>query len=243
MGSRLIELISEAKRRRVFRTTGVYLVGIWAISQGAVELAPLFEVPNWILRTLLVGGIAFTPAVVILAWMFDIRMSGIVRDPQDVAEAQEGEQDLAHAPTQLGGGSERGAVAVHWTDEQGERRVLLTEDFFIGRAQDCRVRFYDPLVSRKHAKVVHADGSWRLQDLGSRNGTIVDGERVDSILLGPRTRVRVNEAGPVLSLDLIASGEETTVALSDSIDSARVAHVWTETMQAGKIAATRRTGA
>ena len=36
----------------------------------------------------------------------------------------------------------------------------------------------DPAVSRRHARLSFRDGRWILQDLGSRNGTRVNGVRV-----------------------------------------------------------------
>ena len=84
MRDRVSKWFAEANRRKVFRTAGMYLVGVWVISQGAVELAPLFGTPAWLLRLLLVAAVAFAPVVVILAWMFDIGRTGIVRDPHDV---------------------------------------------------------------------------------------------------------------------------------------------------------------
>jgi hypothetical protein len=50
----LSKFLAEAKRRRVFRTTDVYLLGVWAISQGLVELAPRFDVSDATLRSLLI---------------------------------------------------------------------------------------------------------------------------------------------------------------------------------------------
>jgi len=227
--SRLTAFIAEANRRRVFRTAGVYLVGVWAISQGLVELAPLFGAPVWLLRALLVGAVAFAPVVVILAWMFDIGRTGIVRDAQDVHV--EGPTDqISNMQTQLGLQSGLGAVKVGWKDRSGDQSVLFVDAFHIGRANDCRVRFYDPLVSRKHVRVFPQDGAWRLQDLGSRNGTTVDANRVDSIELGKTSEIRVNEAGPVLKLELIAPGEDTTVALSKAERGVSIAHVRSDAM-------------
>jgi FHA domain len=223
-----MELFLEAKRRRVFRTAGVYLVGVWAVSQGIVELAPLFDIPAWLLRAVLIGAVALAPLVVILAWMFDIGRSGIVRDAQDVENANR-DEDLSKMQTQIGSNAEQGALAVNWTDAEGVHRIVFIDEFFIGRANDCRVRFYDPLVSRKHARVFNADETWQLQDLGSRNGTLVDGQRIDSLVLDASCEVRVNEAGPVLGFELIAPGEETRVALSESSERSAVAHIRVQT--------------
>jgi adenylate cyclase len=57
----------------------------------------------------------------------------------------------------------------------GQRLVL-------GRADDADLRLADPSVSRLHCVVQQlGDGSWGLHDPGSRNGTWVNGERVDHL--------------------------------------------------------------
>jgi hypothetical protein len=45
----------------------------------------------------------------------------------------------------------------------------------IGRGQDCDVVLDHPSVSRAHAEIHHDGTSWRLRDLGSKNGSHVDG--------------------------------------------------------------------
>jgi transcriptional regulator with PAS, ATPase and Fis domain len=49
-------------------------------------------------------------------------------------------------------------------------------------------------VSRRHAEVTCKDGRWSLTDLGSRNGTLVDGTRVEQAVLEPAHEVRVGDA-------------------------------------------------
>lgn len=61
LGARLTELFAEATRRRVSRTTGVYLAGVWAFGQGLVELSPLVGVSETLLRALQIGALALTP--------------------------------------------------------------------------------------------------------------------------------------------------------------------------------------
>lgn len=180
MANPLMNFMAEAKRRRVFHTAGVYLVAVWGVSQGAAELGPLFGAPDWLVRNSVVGMVALFPLVVILAWMFDIRRGGIVRDPMDVVAQEQTEDALASMPTMLGGpdGVGSGVVIVRWRDARGENAVLYLDEFFIGRGVDCRVRFYDPLVSRRHARVFYEDGDWFVEDLGSRNGTLVGKDRV-----------------------------------------------------------------
>lgn len=48
----------------------------------------------------------------------------------------------------------------------------------IGRADDNAIQLDDRFVSGHHAEVSFEHGQWTLRDLGSRNGTYVNGERV-----------------------------------------------------------------
>jgi len=227
VADRLTGWLQEARRRRVFRTAGVYLVAVWGVSQGAVELAPLFGAPDWALRAGLIGAVALLPVVVVLAWMFDIGRRGIVRDPEDVRRQQEADEALAAMPTVLGGEEGgAGAVVVRWGDGQGDRYAVFTEAFSLGRGPDCRVRFYDPLVSRQHARVFPDEqGVWRIEDLQSRNGTLVDGLRIEHATLDRACEVRLNEAGPALRLECVPPGADTRRALATAGPGTTVAHV------------------
>ena len=56
--------------------------------------------------------------------------------------------------------------------------VVLRDGLTLGRGEDNAVRLRDSRVSRSHARIV-ADGSgWSVEDLGSSNGTFVDGAQV-----------------------------------------------------------------
>ncbi len=57
-------------------------------------------------------------------------------------------------------------------------RVPLADGLTIGRAEDSVLRLRDGRASRRHARIV-ADGSgWSIEDVGSSNGTFVDGAQV-----------------------------------------------------------------
>jgi ABC-type multidrug transport system ATPase subunit/pSer/pThr/pTyr-binding forkhead associated (FHA) protein len=71
----------------------------------------------------------------------------------------------------------------------GERTVLYplkATVVTIGRSPSCDVVLDDPLVSRKHAELRGLEGGrWQLRDLGSYNGTFVNGRRVTEAVLDP----------------------------------------------------------
>ncbi len=53
----------------------------------------------------------------------------------------------------------------------------------IGRAADNTITLPDPMTSRNHARLVVADGKWVVEDLGSANGIIFGGQRVERVVL------------------------------------------------------------
>ncbi|MGH8131099.1 MAG: FHA domain-containing protein, partial [Steroidobacteraceae bacterium] len=56
-------------------------------------------------------------------------------------------------------------------------------EYLIGRGPDCDLRLEDPRLSRRHARLAAADGCWRFDDLGSKNGTTLAGRTTDETRL------------------------------------------------------------
>lgn len=221
------EIFEEARRRRVFQSTGVYVAVVWGLSQGAVELAPALGYSTSVVRWILLGAVLLLPAVVVLAWKFDVSREGIVRDPVDQPTLGASELGtLSTMPTAMGLDESAGAIVVRWSDAAGGGVALFREAFFIGRGAECRVRFYDPLVSRKHARVYPEDGIWMIEDLGSRNGTQLDARRIEKpMALAESATLRVNEAGPSIALEQVAAGPAFRAALIQIGDGSAVAHI------------------
>jgi len=53
--------------------------------------------------------------------------------------------------------------------------------FMIGRAASCQLSLDDPLVSRNHAVISVSAAGVTVEDLGSRNGVVVNGERIQGV--------------------------------------------------------------
>jgi FHA domain len=65
----------------------------------------------------------------------------------------------------------------------------------LGRSRACDCVLDDPSVSRRHAELRRDGGLWLLRDLGSRNGTRVNGARLlDEAEVGPGDRVSFGDA-------------------------------------------------
>ena len=63
----------------------------------------------------------------------------------------------------------------------------------IGRASDNDVILDDPMVSRHHCQLKLQHGAYSFADLGSRNGSTVNGQSVSQIALGPGDVIRVGD--------------------------------------------------
>jgi len=71
--------LAELKRRNVYKVAVAYIVGGWALSEGISQVFPVFDVPNGIIRLIVILIIAGLPVALVLAWMFEITPEGIKR--------------------------------------------------------------------------------------------------------------------------------------------------------------------
>lgn len=67
------------------------------------------------------------------------------------------------------------ATATLVNHANGETFTLAAERTVIGREQNCDVVILDPSVSRRHAEILHSDSGWLVRDIGSTNGTKING--------------------------------------------------------------------
>src|SRR6058998_2521430 len=70
---------SELKRRNVYKVAVAYIVGGWALSQGIAQVFPVFDIPNWVIRLIVLLVIIGFPIALVLAWMFELTPQGIKR--------------------------------------------------------------------------------------------------------------------------------------------------------------------
>jgi len=79
--SALQQFVAESRRRRVFRTAGMYIVGAWLVMQVADLFFPAWGLPDAALNVLLVAAFFGFPLALVFGWFFDITVRGIVRTP------------------------------------------------------------------------------------------------------------------------------------------------------------------
>ena len=61
----------------------------------------------------------------------------------------------------------------------------------VGRASDNDVIVDDPMVSRHHCQLKLQHGAYSFTDLGSRNGSWINGEQVSEVALGPGDSIQI----------------------------------------------------
>jgi len=62
---------------------------------------------------------------------------------------------------------------------EGKRLTLPDRDVIVGRSEECNITLKTEEVSRQHCRLSFADGQLIICDLGSRNGTLVNGKAID----------------------------------------------------------------
>jgi FHA domain len=126
--------------------------------------------------------------LVALVWLFFFRVIRAVwvevRPPRTRVVAADVQVGLpTGTPTARNGSSGRRRrrglrLTVVEPEAQRGESFELSDELTVGRAAGCGVRVEDAFTSNIHARMFRRDGSLWLEDLGSTNGTWVNGERV-----------------------------------------------------------------
>lgn len=116
----------------------------------------------------------------------------------------------------------------------GQRWVIdidETQDYFIGRGSDCGLVLPERQVSRQHVKITRDDKGYTLHDLGSKNGTHLNGQRltgsallrdgdqvqialcVTLMFVGTEATLPLTLDGPVIKGSLVLNEEQRTVSI------------------------------
>jgi TolB-like protein/Flp pilus assembly protein TadD len=70
---------SELKRRNVYKVGVAYAVVAWLLMQIASQIFPFFEIPNWVVRLVILLLVIGFPVALIIAWAFEVTPEGIKR--------------------------------------------------------------------------------------------------------------------------------------------------------------------
>jgi len=70
---------AELKRRNVYKVAVAYAVVAWLLMQVASQIFPFFEIPNWVVRLVILLLVIGFPIALIIAWAFEVTSEGIKR--------------------------------------------------------------------------------------------------------------------------------------------------------------------
>src|SRR5947199_6244644 len=70
---------AELKRRNVYKVAVAYAVVGWLIAQIATQIFPFLEIPNWVVRLVIMLVAIGFPIALVLAWAFELTPEGIKR--------------------------------------------------------------------------------------------------------------------------------------------------------------------
>jgi hypothetical protein len=130
--------------------------------------------------------------------LLEARWSALLREARPAGHRSELPRALLHEDARVVAGS----VAIETIADERPRlaferhdgtRVALRDGLRIGRASDNDLVVEDGRASRYHARLVAAEGALAIEDLGSSNGTFVDGRLVQRALLEPNLVVTVGD--------------------------------------------------
>ena len=92
----------------------------------------------------------------------------------------------------------------------GQSLSIETDEYMIGRGSTCELTLPERQVSRHHAQILLRDGSYVLKDLGSKNGTHLNGEQViGSVDLRDGDEIQI-----ALAVKMVFIGTDATVPLT-----------------------------
>src|SRR6266516_3746703 len=82
----------ELKRRNVYKVAVAYAVVGWALAQGIAQVFPVFDIPNWAVRLMVLAIVIGFPIALVIAWAFELTAAGIQRkedvDPEVDSRAE-----------------------------------------------------------------------------------------------------------------------------------------------------------
>lgn len=182
-------LLRELKRRKVTRTCLLYILLCWGgLQVGEIVLPALGIDGDYGNRILLAVAIIAFPVVIAFAWYFQFTSKGIVRTTNFVERRVLSNilpiNDQRQHKVSTYFRKEEESRSYNWiiSAETGPLSGLsfgVEGPVVLGRSLDCDLAIVSPHVSRHHARLDLEDEQLFVEDLGSSNGTVVNGKPIE----------------------------------------------------------------
>ncbi len=181
-------ILRELRRRKVIRTCVLYSLVCWGALQVGEFVYPAIGLDeDRASATFLYLALAGFPLTVFIAWFFQITPTGVVRTnafvehrvlnniPPINDRRREGVSPLARPESE----ADYGWILSAETGPLAGLDFAVTRPLVMGRALECDLAIVSPHVSRQHARLELEDDKLVVEDLGSSNGTLVSGVRLN----------------------------------------------------------------
>ncbi|GHD12265.1 hypothetical protein GCM10007052_12920 [Halioglobus japonicus] len=202
----------ELRRRKVIRTCLLYVLVCWGALQVFDIVVPAMGYDaDLVSRYFIYAAVLGFPVTFALAWFFQFTSHGIVRTQSFVERrvldnvSPVNDRRRSGVSNFLRKGEE--AEEHQWivSAETGPLSGLsypVHGELVLGRSLDCDLAIVTPHVSRQHARLDEAEDGLYIEDLGSSNGTVVNGKRASG-------RVRLRHDDELRFHDIIFRVTET----------------------------------
>lgn len=118
------------------------------------------------------------------------------------------------------------ATVIRGSALQKRHELDASQPTRIGRGNGCQICLSDPLSSRTHVIISYEDGKWTASDADSRNGTLVNDQRISSVILKSGDRIRVGSTELLFEVpdeeDATATHQELLLEAAISVEASGV---------------------
>jgi len=183
---KIIKLFQELKRRKVINTLLLYLAASWLLLQVISLVMPMFS-DNKNFLFLFTCVIALTlPAVVMVSWFYQVTSKGLVKTAPFVERRRL--DNIAPTTDRRLGTRKKPDIKkpqghgwyIH--AETGPVKGLeypISDVVVIGRSIECEITLLRSYISRGQAKLSVHNNILEIEDLGSSNGTCINGMAIN----------------------------------------------------------------
>ncbi len=178
--------LREVKRRKIFRTSAYYILACWAVLQVFDILLPAIGLDyEAYARYFLYAAIAGFPLNFALGWYYQLTSDGIVKTDRFVERRVLNNippiNDKRHSKVTnyFQKDANYGWIVSAETGTLSGLSFGVTDTIVLGRSLDCELAIVSPHVSRRHAQLTLEDDQLYVEDLGSSNGTVVNGKLIE----------------------------------------------------------------
>ena len=179
--------LREIKRRKVAQSSLYYIVVCWVALQVADIVFPALGVDaDQGSRVLLYIAVLGFPVNFALAWYFQVTSRGVTRTTtfverrvlRNMAPINDQRHSKVSNYFQKEQGQDFGWIITAETGPLTGLSFGVPGPIVVGRSLKCDIAVVSPHVSRRHACLDLEDGQLMVEDLGSSNGTVVNGKAI-----------------------------------------------------------------